>query len=99
MDTPCQEWDQRSSKRFPKPGRLWCLGEREENFNLAWTVDQAKGGLSFVMGARHRVNVGETVAICYRDPQDDIPDCETLRVCRIQPYGPDHDLVACTRMM
>lgn len=97
MATRCEPWERRSAERQATPGRLWCLGERDENFVRGWTTDSSRSGLAFIARTGDKVNVGDRIEITYTDPRESLPDCEALRVCRVEPYGPSLHLVACTR--
>lgn len=97
MKRSSQHWERRSACRTAVPGRLWCLGEGDEDFSPAWTTDSSRSGLAFVTRAGGRLKEGQTVSISHEDPFDKLPKCETLRICRIEPYGPSLHLIACTR--
>lgn len=99
MIAEMQEWDRRASERMPQAGKVWWLGERDENFTLGWASDESRCGVAFVTSGGNRLQEGETVALTTTDPRRRWPNCETLRVCRIEPYGPSQQLVACTRLL
>jgi len=90
--------EQRFATRRATPGKLWWLGERDENFALGWTANASETGLAFVTSAGDRVRVGETISISRTDPRKSFADCETLRICRLEPYGPSLQLIACSRL-
>lgn len=99
MSTDCQQWwERRSAARHATPGKLWCLAEQHENFSPAWTSDASRSGLAFVTRAGGDVRVGQTMSISRTDPRNGLPECETLRVCRVEPYGPSLHLIACSRL-
>ena len=98
MTNGYQRWERRSAHRHAKAGKLWWLGERDENFSTGWTADTSRSGVAFVTAAADRIHPGETVSVSTTDPRKNFTDCETLRVCRIAPYGPALALVACARL-
>jgi hypothetical protein len=89
--------DRRASCRTPHAGRVWWLGEGQENFRAAWTTDRSTGGLAFVTAAGIPVLAGQTLFLSRVHPRRHPAACETLRVCRVEPYGGSLDLVACAR--
>ena len=97
MDAACEQWERRSATRYPTPGKLWCLGEQDENFATGWTTDTSKSGLAFVTRAGDRVSAGDKIDVAHTDPRNGPPECETLQVCRVEPYGPSIYLIACSR--
>ena len=97
MNTELQMWDRRSSERTPLAGKLWWLGEYDENFTLAWSTDQSQSGIAFVTTGGESIRSGQKLMVTRTNPSGPWPDCETLRVCRVDTYGPYQQLVACTR--
>lgn len=97
MEAQCQQWERRSAERTPTAGKLWCLGEKDEDFIQGWTTDSSRSGIAFVARAGDRIAVGDRIDITHEDPAEALPECETLRVCRVEPYGPSLQLIACTR--
>ena len=93
-----QRQDRRADPRTPHAARVWWLGERDENFRAAWATDHSLRGLAFVTGAGARVAAGQTVRVSRVHPRRHPAACETLRVCRVEPYGATLDLVACARL-
>ncbi len=89
--------DRRASRRLPHAGRIWWLGEHQENFRAGWSTDRSAGGLAFVTATGTRLTPGQTVNISRIHPRKHPAACETLRVCRVEPYGGTLDLVACMR--
>jgi len=99
MNTEVQHWDRRSSERLPVAEKLWWLGERDENFTAAWSTDQSRGGIAFVTTGGESIQAGQKLMITNANPRRQWPDCETLRVCRVDDYGPYQQLVAGIRML
>jgi hypothetical protein len=99
MTAQLQQWDRRASARTPQAGKVWWLGDRDENFTLGWAADQSRSGVAFVTSGGDRLQAGEMLSMTTTNPRRTCPDCETLRVCRIDPYGPTEQLVACTRIL
>ena len=97
MSNGCQQWEQRSAGRHAMPGKLWWLGERDDDFALGWTANSSRSGVAFITSAGEHVRVGETVSVSRIDPHEHFAECETLRVCRVGPYGPSLRLIACSR--
>jgi hypothetical protein len=98
MKPELQEWDRRASERNPQAGKVWWLGEQDENFTLGWASDQSLSGVAFVTWGGNRLQEGDTVTFTTTDPRRRWPDCESVRVCRVEPYGPSEQLIACIRV-
>lgn len=97
MNNGLNQPDRRATRRTPYAGRIWWLGECQENFRAGWSADRSTGGLAFVTAAGARLVVGQTLTVSRVHPRKHPAACETLRICRVEPYGGSLELVACAR--
>jgi hypothetical protein len=97
MSAGHQRWDRRRAVRRATPGKVWWRADGEARPTLGWLSDTSRIGMTFVSSAADGVVLGQTLCVSRVDPRRRNSRFETFRVCRIEPYGPNCELVACTR--
>jgi hypothetical protein len=98
MSTGYQWWDRRRAVRRATPGKVWWHAEEDTRPTLGWLSDTSQSGMTFVSSAADGVVPGQTLRVSRGHPRRRNSSFEAFRVCRIEPYGPNCELVACTRI-
>lgn len=94
-----QQWERRSAVRYPRPGKVWWRREDDDGASPGWMTDESRSGMAFVASSAESLAPGELISVARSDPRRPRTAFDPLRVSRVEPYGPDHRLVACTRFI
>ncbi len=83
--------DRRNEPRYPLAGQLaWRRVGGEQTFT-GWLSDTSRRGVSFIASAKRRISFGDELELI--SPDEGSQRC---RVTRVEAYGGDLSLVACT---